>query len=573
MNNKAFAKRAVCVLIAAMLAASLCMGCGGSAAPEGKSADSTVSATETAEKEEVKTAEKEPEKESAPAEESSSGKEAGISGKAAVITNYEAECEIDGTLYSSGRYSKIQLSDEWKDKYPELAGGIDGLNKDWEDTVKSNVALYAPWAMDRDPKGEWTFWLNMEAKLLRADDRLVCISNTTDDYSGGAHPYYSTAIWNYDPVSGRDLKLKAVLDDDRDFTRHVLDELNEAYPKEGFEEDDFFDVPATLDAMYESQGLYDGPEFTYFIDDKGLNIHFGIYQIAPYASGTFDILMSYEEYPDLVKDRYKPEGVVDADGIAEYKKASGTVMVDPDYDDSYAEEAFTMANPSWGYYASDRAVPAGSLIQLDKVSDKKYEWLDTDKWITDNGYEGMQLPYTDGEYYYEPYGPSEYDYMFQCLRIYEGTDDTGSVAYDFDFTVLCNGPDEIALRNSNTTQFIRYAKIVDNVLYVSTIHNGYSSNEPESNYVTAISLDDCSVLWKSAPLVCNSQNFVIEGDALICGYGFTAEPDFIYVLDLGDGSIVKKISVRSAPEAFAADHGQLHVATYNSDYVFQISFG
>ena len=275
---------------------------------------------------------------------------------------------------------------------------------------------------------------------------------------------------------------------------------------------------------------------------------------------------------------------IEVEGNHEASDSSGAVVtdhtveskdiinVDPVYD-AESTVAISIDNPTWEAYAAEGAETAGSLIQIDEISEDRYDWLDSEKWVRDNGYTKTGLPYTDGDYYYEAYAPSEYDYMYQKLAIYLGTDDSGPLAYDFDLSLLCNGPDEKAQKASNEGQYIRFAAINDGVLYVSTSHLGYSYNEPDSSYVSAIDLSTFSLLWKSCPLVCNSENFVISGDALICGYGFTDEPDYIYALDIGDGSIVKQVPVRTAPYVFVLDGSVLHVATYNTDYTFAISFG
>lgn len=567
MNMKIKKRLALFTAIALTMSAAF-TGCGKEPAQEGTESNESYDGTASEEKQD--TSEEKP-AENKESDDVVQGDTDNVF-KGIVITHHKLECDIDGTSYSNGSYSDIELPQEAKEKYPKLSEQIDILNSAWVDDAASITGQQAPWAMEQDPNGEWTNWYYMEASLLRADDKMFSFANSTDDYSGGAHPYGTVTIWNYDPVTGRDLPLKSVLDNDRDFTEHVYEELMEAYPEEGFGENDVYNVPETLEAMY-----YGEPDeeanFTYYIDDKGLNIHFGTYAIASYAAGTFDIVMTYEEYPDLVKDRYKPDNWTAPSDIVTYKEDDKVIKVEPQYDTYGEDEAFVVSNPSWGYYCSDNAAASGTLIQLDQISDTKYEWLDDEKWVSDNGYEGTKPPYSDGDYYYEPYNPAEYDYMFQSLRIYDGTDDTGMVAYDFDLSVLCNGPDEKAQKYSNTMQYIRYAKIADRVLYVSMIHNGYSSNEPESNYVAAISLETYEVLWKSDPLVCNSGNFVIAEDALICGYGFTDEPDFIYVLDLGDGSIANKIKVRTAPEVFVHVGNELRVATYNTEYVYNISFG
>ena len=135
---------------------------------------------------------------------------------------------------------------------------------------------------------------------------------------------------------------------------------------------------------------------------------------------------------------------------------------------------------------------------------------------------------------------------------------------------MCNGPDEETERYSATTQFIRWAKIYDGTLYVSVGHNGYASVEPSSSYIVAIAPDTGYVLWKSEPLVSNAYNFQIVKDTIICGYGFTAEDDFIYLLDRFTGQQMDKIKVNSGPDQFEVVGDTLYVATYNTAYEFKI---
>ena len=68
----------------------------------------------------------------------------------------------------------------------------------------------------------------------------------------------------------------------------------------------------------------------------------------------------------------------------------------------------------------------------------------------------------------------------------------------------------------------------------------------------------------------NQRNFKIVRDTIICGYGFTAEDDFIYLLDRYTGETVDKIKVNSGPDQFEIVDDTLYVATYNTAYTFRI---
>ena len=76
-------------------------------------------------------------------------------------------------------------------------------------------------------------------------------------------------------------------------------------------------------------------------------------------------------------------------------------------------------------------------------------------------------------------------------------------------------------------------------------------------------------LFRSAPLTSNCHNFFLVGSAIVTGYGFTAEPDFVFVLYAATGKTVQKIDVPSSPEyvSWADDEREFRVRTYDRDMV------
>ena len=89
--------------------------------------------------------------------------------------------------------------------------------------------------------------------------------------------------------------------------------------------------------------------------------------------------------------------------------------------------------------------------------------------------------------------------------------------------------------------------------------------------MAAINPETGKVIWRSDPLVSNALNFKIVDNTIICGYGFTDEPDFIYLLDLSTGGTVERIRVNTGPDQFEVVGDTLYVATYNTAYTFKIS--
>jgi hypothetical protein len=123
----------------------------------------------------------------------------------------------------------------------------------------------------------------------------------------------------------------------------------------------------------------------------------------------------------------------------------------------------------------------------------------------------------------------------------------------------------------SSDQKIRFAFQIDNTLYVSHGINGYAQEAlGRTAYVSAIDVSRLKPLWHSAPLVSNAANFEFVGDYLITGYGFTQEPDFLFMLRRRDGQAVEKIPLKSAPEFIIRQGERVYVRTYNTNYIFKI---
>ena len=120
-------------------------------------------------------------------------------------------------------------------------------------------------------------------------------------------------------------------------------------------------------------------------------------------------------------------------------------------------------------------------------------------------------------------------------------------------------------------QRINWAEVKDNILYISHSHPTYATSSFGKNaYIAAIDLNSKQVVWRSQPLVSNCGTFEIVDDIIVCGYGFTAEQDFLYVLNRKTGAVEQKLKLKSGPELIIRKGEQLFVRTYNTDYIFGI---
>jgi hypothetical protein len=155
------------------------------------------------------------------------------------------------------------------------------------------------------------------------------------------------------------------------------------------------------------------------------------------------------------------------------------------------------------------------------------------------------------------------------LRIYDSS--TNTVVYTLDFTNYMYEPNTTNEEALGFPQQINWASIKDGVLYVSNRHRTYASTTNNKNaYITAIDLKDMHVIWRSAALVSNAENFVVLDDFIVCGYGFTDENDYLYELSKSTGTVINSIPLYSAPSYLIQKDNQIFVRTYNMDYVFDI---
>lgn len=118
---------------------------------------------------------------------------------------------------------------------------------------------------------------------------------------------------------------------------------------------------------------------------------------------------------------------------------------------------------------------------------------------------------------------------------------------------------------------LRYALAADGVLYVEHLHNGYTKDaKGQTGYLTAFDLGSGEMLWHSAPQVCNVQNFIVLGGALVCGYGFTAEPRYLTVIDRATGVTKQKTQISTTPDLFVPKGESIYVRGYRNDFVFAV---
>lgn len=168
------------------------------------------------------------------------------------------------------------------------------------------------------------------------------------------------------------------------------------------------------------------------------------------------------------------------------------------------------------------------------------------------------------------YGPDYAGGRFVALQRV----DDAAIAGFFDFEAWEYAPGALPGEVMFVDQRAIWAAVEGGVLYISHGHNTYAkSSKGQNAYISALDASSGELLWRSAPLVANAANFVLHGGHILTGYGFTDEPDSLFVLDRATGKTVSKTKIKSGPTYLFVKDGKLFVRCYDTDYVFELRQG
>ena len=174
-----------------------------------------------------------------------------------------------------------------------------------------------------------------------------------------------------------------------------------------------------------------------------------------------------------------------------------------------------------------------------------------DEWYAS---ENLSLPMIGTDW--NSFSDENYEYLWEGEDLYIYENGTGNCLY-----VLHYPTDKWYVNGNN-------AYLKDGIFYGASVANGYA--QPNTCFVFAYDLENEKLLWRSADQSYNSMNFVVEGDVLICGYGFTAEPDYLYQINRNTGEIIDRLLLKKMPDLIVEQDGKLYVHTYSYNYVIEI---
>ena len=171
-----------------------------------------------------------------------------------------------------------------------------------------------------------------------------------------------------------------------------------------------------------------------------------------------------------------------------------------------------------------------------------------DEWYAS---ENLSLPMIGTDW--NSFSDENYEYLWEGEDLYIYENGTGNCLY-----VLHYPTDKWYVNGNN-------AYLKDGIFYGASVANGYA--QPNTCFMFAYELENEKLLWRSADQSYNSMNFVVKGDVILCGYGFTAEPDYLYQINRNTGEVIDRLSLKKAPDLIVEQDGKLYVHTYSYNYV------
>ena len=167
------------------------------------------------------------------------------------------------------------------------------INKlsDIKNILSNNMLLfYNDWWPSEGEYG-FNYYSISEYGIDYLSEKIASINKYFYEYEGGAHGVHGKIYKVYSLSNGERLKIEDILIDVND-----LDLINKVKEK-------LLSI-ADEESYFNLDGL-SLQENNFYITSKGLTFTWGIYEIAPYATGDSEVLFSIDEIMPYLKDEYK----------------------------------------------------------------------------------------------------------------------------------------------------------------------------------------------------------------------------------------------------------------------------
>ena len=235
--------------------------------------------------------------------------------------HYENEYdEIDGEMKKiyNVDYAELKLTDESARAYPKLKRALDRYNRSrvrlGRYTVEDILSQIEEMKEEGYPYYE-AFTDKEKICMRRVDEDVFSFVRVTDWYGGGAHGYSGWYGTSFDVKTGDEIKLSDIIPASNNQKLHeiLIQKLREAYDDPTLEYEIWFDLDGDMNRYaieadpheevdYQDEDYKLG--YNWVLDPQGVTFFFNPYALAAYASGGQQVMILFDEYPELFSDSY-----------------------------------------------------------------------------------------------------------------------------------------------------------------------------------------------------------------------------------------------------------------------------
>lgn len=160
--------------------------------------------------------------------------------------------------------------------------------------ILSNDMLwfYNDWAGEDEYAYKYNYASISKYGIDYLSEKIASINKYVYEYTGGAHGVHGKIYKVYSLSNGERLKIEDILIDVNDLD--LINKVKEKLLSMADDEESYFN----LDGLSLQEN-------NFYITSKGLIFTWGVYEIAPYAMGDFEVLFSIDEIMPYLKDEYK----------------------------------------------------------------------------------------------------------------------------------------------------------------------------------------------------------------------------------------------------------------------------
>lgn len=191
------------------------------------------------------------------------------------------------------KWQKLKLSEAHSKLYPKLSSALESYNReslaDSEEIMKDMTDIAKDLPEEEAPTN---LYAESSVHMQRADNRIISFIENVTRYYGGVHPDYYVVSANYNPETGKALKLKDILTDTDKLPEILEKKLTEKHSHINFSE------------LKDTLSKYKPEEFTWTVDYQGITFWFSPYEIAAFVFGTLSAKIYFDEYPGMFASEY-----------------------------------------------------------------------------------------------------------------------------------------------------------------------------------------------------------------------------------------------------------------------------